>query len=174
MANPEEEHGLFGDEDDFLNLDSSFYSFGFGGETDVDEYLDRIAPTIAVDLQRRLSRQAEEARLPPHPYYPPTGFPLLPHQMFHRELRAPVDRVNRDTTVDLPRNNSVERACTTETDVPRHYFRLPHEIYNVPLSQREKADVDGSADSENRVLELTTNNLGHLCMVALCIMLVFI
>ena len=140
----------------------------------MDEYLDRIAPTIAVDLQRRLSRQAEEARLPPHPYYPPTGFPLLPHQMFHRELRGPVDRVNRATTVDLPRDNSVERAGTTETDVPRHQFRLPHEIYNRPLPQRQDPNVDGSAESEDRVLELTVDTIGHLCMVALCIVLVFI
>ena len=172
MANPEEEHGLFADEDGFLDPDSPFFNFGFGAETNVDEYLERVTPTVVVDRQRRLARSAEEARHPPQPYQPPMRFPLLPHQLFNEELQAPVDHMVRATTEIPP--DSVDQAHTTEISAPRHLFRLPHEIYNVPLRQQADADEDGSAESEDSVRELTADTVGHLCMVALCILFVLI
>jgi hypothetical protein len=68
----------------------------------------------------------------------------------------------------------VDQAHTTEISAPQHFFRLPHEIYNVPLRQQADVDEDGSAESEDRVRELTADTVGHLCMVALCILFVLI
>jgi len=54
MADPEVDHGMIMDEDSFLNLNSPYLDFGWDGNSSVNDYINRIAPEIADEIEFRL------------------------------------------------------------------------------------------------------------------------
>ena len=54
MANPELDHGMIMDADNFLSLHSPYLDFGWDGNPSVQDYINRIAPELAEEMEFRL------------------------------------------------------------------------------------------------------------------------
>ena len=54
MADPEVDHGMIMDENSFLSLQSPYFDFGWEGNPSVQDYINRIAPEIADEMEFRL------------------------------------------------------------------------------------------------------------------------
>jgi len=54
MADPDIDHGLWDDENGFLNHNSPFLEFGFDEGESVNEYVNRIMQPIATDTEFHL------------------------------------------------------------------------------------------------------------------------
>jgi hypothetical protein len=62
MANPEVDHGMILDEDNFLSLNSPYLDFGWDGNPSVQDYVNRIAPEIADEMEFRLGISERQDR----------------------------------------------------------------------------------------------------------------
>ena len=54
MANPEVDHGMIMDANAFLSLQSPYLDFGWDGNPSVQDYVNRIAPEVADEIEFRL------------------------------------------------------------------------------------------------------------------------
>ena len=66
MEEPDIDHGLWDDENDFLDYSSPFLDFGFDEGQLVEEYVNRIMHPIATDIEFRLRIHNWQYRLYPH------------------------------------------------------------------------------------------------------------
>ena len=71
MADPEIDHGMILDNDFFLSLQSPYLDYGWDGNFSVQDYLNRIAPEIADEMEYRLGVNEHQDRyhidIPLHP-----------------------------------------------------------------------------------------------------------
>ena len=66
MANPDIDHGMWDDENGFLNYNSPFLEFDFDEGESANEYVNRIMQPIATDTEFRLGIHTWQHRLYPH------------------------------------------------------------------------------------------------------------
>jgi hypothetical protein len=166
MANPEREGGLGNTTDEFLDVDAPFFRFGFGDEQTVEEYLARVAPfltTYRAYQQRRLM----ERQRPCQPVHAPQGAILLPHELYRGIQREPGNQASLACS-------TVQQAAEPQDCPSGNLFRFPHEIYGVQLPSRTRTEEPATDEPGNVAEELVVDRIGYICMVALCILSVFI
>ena len=66
MADPDIDHGLWDDENDFLDYNSPFLEFDFDEGESVNEYVNRIMQPIATDTEFHLGIHNWQHRFYPH------------------------------------------------------------------------------------------------------------
>jgi hypothetical protein len=54
MTNPEVDHGMIMDENAFLSLQSPYLNFGWDGNPSIQDYVNRITPEIADEMEFHL------------------------------------------------------------------------------------------------------------------------
>lgn len=73
MADPEAEHGFFWDDDWLLSYGSPFFDYGWDENDTPQNYLNRVAPDIADDVEFRLGINERQERfhidIPLHPNF---------------------------------------------------------------------------------------------------------
>jgi hypothetical protein len=71
MADPEADHGMILDDNSFLSLQSPYLDFGWDGNSSVQDYINRVAPEIADEMEFRLGINERQDRyhsdIPLHP-----------------------------------------------------------------------------------------------------------
>jgi hypothetical protein len=71
MADPEIDHGMILDDNNFLSLQSPYLDFGWDGNYSIQDYVNRIAPEIAEEMEFRLGVSERQDRyhidIPLHP-----------------------------------------------------------------------------------------------------------
>ena len=82
MANPELDHGMILDADNFLSLHSPYLDFGWDENPSVQDYINRIAPELAEEMEFRLGINERQDQ-----YY--IDIPLHPNMQILQDLAAP-------------------------------------------------------------------------------------
>jgi hypothetical protein len=82
MANPDFDHGMILDDDNFLSLNSPYLDFGWDGNPSVQDYINRIAPEIADEMEFRLGISERQER-----YHVNVG--LHPNMQILQDMAAP-------------------------------------------------------------------------------------
>jgi hypothetical protein len=82
MANPELDHIMILDADNFLSLHSPYLDFGWDGNPYVQDYINRIAPELAEEMEFRLGINERQDQ-----YH--IDIPLHPNMQILQDLAAP-------------------------------------------------------------------------------------
>src|ERR1700734_2897178 len=82
MANPDFDHGMILDDENFLSLNSPYLDFGWDGNPSVQDYINRIAPEIADEMEFRLGISERQER-----YHVNVG--LHPNMQMLQDMAAP-------------------------------------------------------------------------------------
>jgi hypothetical protein len=82
MANPDFDHGMILDEENFLSLNSPYLDFGWDGNPSVQDYINRIAPEIADEMEFSLGISERQER-----YH--VNIDLHPNMQILQDMAAP-------------------------------------------------------------------------------------